>query len=115
MIRFSAAALALFAGAALAAPLAQSPPELLARMDADGDGRVALGEYQEYLSAGFYALDVDHSGIVDLDEFPIATVNARTRPLSLAQHRANIAVTFRAQDEDGDGYLGVADLAAPPR
>ena len=115
MIRFSAAALALCATAALAAPLAQTPPELLSRMDADGDGRVALGEYQDYLSAGFRALDVDHSGIVDLDEFPQATVNARTRPVSLAQHRANIEATFRAQDGDGDGYLGVAEVAAPPR
>ena len=47
MTRFAAVALALCAPAALAAPLAQSPPELLSRMDADGDGRVALGEYQE--------------------------------------------------------------------
>lgn len=115
MIRFAAVALALVATAAPAAPLAQSPPELLSRMDANGDGRVALAEYQDYLSYGFRALDVDGSGIVDLDEFPMATVNGRTRPVSLAQHRANIAATFRAQDGDGDGYLGVADIAAPPR
>jgi len=114
MIRF-VAALALFASAVPAAPLPQSPPELLSRMDADGDGRVALGEYQEFLSAGFRSLDVDNSGIVDLDEFLPATVNARTRPVSLAQHRANLEATFRAQDGDGDGYLDVADIAAPPR
>ena len=66
MTRPFAAALALCATAALAAPLAQSPPELLSRMDADGDGRVALGEYQDYLSAGFRALDVDHSGTLVL-------------------------------------------------
>jgi hypothetical protein len=84
-------------------------------MDSDRDGRVALPEYQDYLSRGFRSMDVDESGVVDLDEYPPATVNSRTRPLPLAQHHANLAAAFHRQDGDGDGFLAVGDLAKPPQ
>ena len=103
------------AGASGARAFAQTPPELLTRMDSDSDGRVALLEYQDYLSRGFRSMDADGNGIVDLDEYPPATVNSRTRPLPLAQHHANLAATFRRQDGDGDGFLAVGDLAKPPQ
>jgi hypothetical protein len=108
------AGLAAGAGAAAANGLARSPEELVARMDHDGDARVDVREYQAYLSRAFQLMDRNSNDVVDLDELPAGVVDARTRPIPLAQHRDNLASAFRAQDRNGDGKLDALELAAPP-
>lgn len=85
--------------------------EYLARMDADGDGRVALAEYQDWLGYAFDAMDANRDGILAPGEQP----GGRGKPLSREVHRARLAEAFRRQDADGDGWLTAAELAAPPR
>ena len=42
----------------------------LGRMDADGDGRVSLAEYQAWMGYGFDALDRNHDGVLSTSELP---------------------------------------------
>ena len=116
----------LLAGAVLAAPvlagqvqangLARTPDELLARMDADADGRVSLVEYQHYLSRGFRAMDANGDGIVDAHELPAgASARGQRRSIDLTAHEQRLARTFHRQDADADGALDARELAAPPR
>jgi Ca2+-binding EF-hand superfamily protein len=85
--------------------------DYLARMDRDNDGRVALPEYQDWLSYGFDAMDRDRDGVLATAELP----GGRGQPLSRAEHRDTLAQTFRRQDADRDGFLDARELAAPPR
>lgn len=85
--------------------------EYLARMDADGDGRVALVEYQDWLSYAFDAMDADRDGTLSPAEQP----GGRGKPLTRDEHRARLAGMFRRQDANGDGVLSATELAAPPR
>lgn len=85
----------------------------LARMDTDGDGRISLAEYQDYMSAGFRSMDRNGDGVLEPDEQPAGP--RRHGTLTLAAHRAHLAATFRRQDADHDGYLDARELAAPPR
>ena len=102
--------------AVMAATPPRTPAELLSWMDADGDGRVALVEYQHYLTAGFRRLDVNADGVVSSDELP-AGVSSRgaRRSVDLTARERALAETFRRQDANGDGYLDARELAAPPR
>nr|WP_052116286.1 EF-hand domain-containing protein [Lysobacter dokdonensis] len=99
----------LMAPAAFAQVVATS--EYLARMDADGDGRVSLVEYQDWLSYAFDAMDADHDGTLAPAEQP----GGRGKPLTREAHRARLADAFRRQDKNHDGTLSAAELAAPPR
>jgi len=83
----------------------------LARMDANGDGRVQLVEYQDWMSYAFDAMDRDHDGVLTSAEQP----GGRGTPLTRADYRARLAATFARQDRDGDGTLDARELAAPPR
>ena len=103
------AALALVASAA-GAQVANSAG-YLARMDANGDGRVQLVEYQDWMSYAFDAMDRDHDGVLAPAEQP----GGRGTTLTRADHRARLATTFARQDRNGDGTLDAAELAAPPR
>ncbi len=85
--------------------------DYLARMDADHDGRVSLGEYQDWLSYGFDAMDRDRDGVLIPAELP----GGRGQPLTRIAHRDKLAQTFRRQDADHDGFLDARELAAPPR
>jgi len=85
--------------------------EYLARMDLDADGRVALVEYQDWLSYAFDAMDADHDGILSPAEQP----GGRGKPLTREAHRARLAEMFRRQDANRDGVLSATELAAPPR
>jgi hypothetical protein len=85
--------------------------DYLARMDGNGDGRVALAEYQDWLCYAFDAMDRDHDGILSPRELPGGRGAAVTR----VQHRARLAQAFAQQDRDHDGALDAAELAAPPR
>ena len=85
--------------------------DYLARMDRDGDGRIALSEYQDWLSYAFDAMDRDHDGVLATSELP----GGRGAPITRAQHRARLAAAFARQDRNHDGVLDARELAAPPR
>ena len=85
--------------------------DYLARMDADRDGRVALAEYQDWLSYAFDAMDRDHDGRLAPGELP----GGRGREVTREEHRAKLAAAFARQDANTDGFLDARELAAPPR
>ena len=85
--------------------------DYLARMDADGDGRVSLAEYQDWLSYAFTRMDANGDGVLTPDELP----GGRGRPVSLADHRRTVAERFGRQDGNRDGYLDARELLAPPQ
>ena len=85
--------------------------DYLSWMDRDGDGRVSLLEYQDWLSYAFDAMDRDHDGVLAGSELP----GGRGTPVTRDQHRARLADAFRRQDRNHDGVLDARELAAPPR
>jgi hypothetical protein len=103
----------LLIGANAAASLAGTPAEYLARMDLDGDGRIALREYQDYLSRGFVQMDRDGNGVLDASELPAGT-RSRRAP-TLESHLRSLAAVFDRQDINNDGHLDARELAAPLR
>lgn len=96
---------------ATATGLPETPDEYLARMDLDGDGRISLAEFRDYMSRGFRARDLDGNGILEGDELPVPGA----RRLHLTDHLQQLADAFSRQDRNGDGWLDRAELAAPPR
>lgn len=117
-LRLSAAA-AWLAAAGLLGALATPVPaaaqvrasgDYLARMDTDGDGRVSLAEYQDWMGYAFDRMDADGDGVLRAAELP----GGRGAPITRAQHRATLEAGFRRQDRNGDGYLDAAELASPP-
>ena len=111
-MRLAWACVAGIAGGALPA-LAQVrvTGDYLARMDADRDGRIALVEYQDWLSYAFDAMDHDHDGLLSAAELP----GGRGKPVARGEHRARLAAAFARQDRNRDGFLDAGELAAPPR
>ena len=110
------AAIVLLATSALpvvAAPYAATPSEYLLRMDGDGDGRVGLAEYQDYLSRGFLQMDRDGDGVLSASELPSGT-RSRRAP-TLEGHLRSLAAVFDRQDANNDGHLDARELAAPLR
>lgn len=89
----------------------RSADDYLARMDADGDGRVSLVEYQDWLGYAFDAMDRNRDGVLRTDELP----GGRGQPVTRAEHRARLAAAFNRQDGNRDGALDARELAAPPR
>ena len=85
--------------------------DYLARMDRDGDGRVSLIEYQDWLSYAFDAMDRDRDGVLQPAEQP----GGRGKAITRGEHRARIAERFARQDVNRDGFLSAKELAAPPR
>lgn len=85
--------------------------DYLARMDSNRDGRVALIEYQDWLSYAFDRMDGNHDGTLASSELP----GGRGKPLSRTQYRATLAATFNRQDANRDGSLSAKELAAPPQ
>ena len=85
--------------------------EYLQRMDADGDGRIALTEYQDWMSYAFDAMDTDRNGQLTADEQP----GGRGKPVTRDEHRTRLAERFKRQDLNRDGYLNAKELAAPPQ
>ena len=89
----------------------QRTGDYLLRMDADGDGKVSLSEYQDWLSYAFDGMDRNRDGVLTADELP----GGRGKPVTREQHRARLAERFRKQDANHDGWLDAKELAAPPR
>ena len=96
---------------ALAGAQVTASSEYLARMDTDGDGRVALAEYQAWMGYAFEHMDTNRDGLLTADELP----GGKGNTISLIEHREVLAAMFRRQDADGDGFLSAKELAAPPR
>lgn len=92
---------------------AQTRADYLRRFDADGDGRVSLGEYQDYMSRGFHAMDRNGDGVLSSAELP-SGVRARTAT-TLEGHRRALARMFDLLDVDNNGFLDAVELTAPPR
>lgn len=85
--------------------------EYLQHMDADGDGRVSLAEYQAWMSYAFDRMDRNGDGVLSADELP----GGKGRPVTRAEHLAKLAATFNRQDTNKDGFLDARELAAPPQ
>lgn len=88
-----------------------STRDYLARMDRDGDGRVSLAEYQDWLSYAFDAMDRNRDGLLSASEQP----GGRGAALTRAAHRERIAERFKRQDSNRDGVLSARELASPPQ
>ena len=108
-----ATTLLLAASCAGAQSLPRTPADYLVTMDRDGDRRVALAEYQDYLSRGFQQMDRDGDGRLSVAELPQGTRSRRVP--TLEGHRRSLAATFDRQGADNDGFLDARELAAPPR
>ncbi len=108
-------AMALLLLLALAPPLVAQVPAMarhyMERMDKDGDARVSLAEYQDWMGYAFTRMDRDGDGILATSELP----GGRGEPVPLETHRARLAARFQRQDRSGDGFLDAAELTAPPR
>ncbi len=85
--------------------------DYLARMDSDGDGRVGLAEYLDWMGYAFDARDGNRDGVLTPEELP----GGKGRSITRGQHRQRLADTFRKQDVNGDGFLSARELAAPPQ
>ena len=100
----------------LALPMAasaqvQRTSDYLSKMDTDGDGKVSLVEYQDWMSYAFDAMDRNHDGVLAPDEQP----GGRGKSVTRIEHRTRLAERFRKQDLNHDGFLSARELAAPPQ
>lgn len=105
--------------AAPAAPVEPTAPgtapqgtgDYLSRMDTDGDRRISLLEYQEWLTYAFDGMDRNRDGVLMPDEQP----GGRGKAITRDAHRARVAERFGRQDIDRSGFLDARELAAPPQ
>jgi hypothetical protein len=110
-VGFAMLAAGLAGGVFVSGAAAQSQADFVARMDADGDRRVCLAEYLDYMSYAFRRMDRNGDGVLAPDEQLVPN----GKRLTIAEHEANLTATFKRQDVNHDGYLSAAELAAPPR
>ncbi len=85
--------------------------DYLARMDSDGNGRVSLAEYQDWMSYAFDGMDRNRDGVLTPDELP----GGKGKAFDRNEYRARIAGTFNRQDRNRDGALDARELASPPQ
>lgn len=83
----------------------------LQRMDTDGDGRVSVEEYVQWMLYAFERMDRNGDGVLSADELP----GGKGTPITREQQRQTLIQRFHKQDANGDGYLSARELAAPPR
>lgn len=84
--------------------------DYLKRMDQNRDGRVSPEEYVVWMSYGFESMDRNRDGLLQATEQP----GGRGKPLTRAEHHANLVERFGKQDTDRNGFLSAQELAAPP-
>ena len=89
----------------------QRTGDYLSKMDRDGDGKVSLAEYQDWLTYAFDGMDRDRDGVLSAAEQP----GGKGQPLTREQHRTRLAERFRKQDANRDGFLNARELASPPQ
>ncbi len=89
----------------------QGTGDYLSRMDIDGDRKVSLLEYQDWLTYAFDGMDRNRDGVLTPDEQP----GGRGKTLARDAHRARVAERFGRQDIDRSGFLDARELAAPPQ
>ena len=107
--RFSCAALVLFALGAHAQ--VADTGTYLQRMDSNGDGKVSVDEYVDWMMYAFDRMDRNGDGTLSADELP----GGRGKAISRDQQRQTIIERFHKQDANGDGFLSARELSAPPR
>jgi Ca2+-binding EF-hand superfamily protein len=107
--RFSCLSLLLLAVAAQAQ--VTDTGSYLQRMDTDGDGKVSVEEYVQWMLYAFDRMDRNGDGVLSADELP----GGKGKPITREQQRQTIVERFHKQDANGDGFLSVKELAAPPR
>lgn len=105
-----AAGAVLLAAAGAASAQVTATGDYLSRMDADGDGRVSLAEYQAWMLYAFERMDANGDGRLEPSEQPGGRAPLLTREAYLAR----LAERFNRQDANRDGYLDARELAAPP-
>ncbi len=111
-LRHACAVAAALLSASFATQAQASRSEYLSWFDTDGDGRVSLAEYQDYLSQGFHAMDRNGDGVLSASEMP-AGVRLRTAT-TLESRRRALTRMFDRLDLDNDGYLDANELTAVP-
>ncbi len=89
----------------------QGTGDYLSRMDIDGDRRISLLEYQDWLTYAFDGMDRNRDGVLTPDEQP----GGRGKAITRDAHRARVAERFGRQDIDRSGFLDAKELAAPPQ
>lgn len=109
MRRFSCASLLLLAVSAQAQ--VTDTGSYLQRMDTDGDGKVSVEEYVQWMMYAFDRMDRNADGVLSTDELP----GGKGRPITREQQRQTIIERFHKQDANGDGFLSAKELSAPPR
>jgi len=93
----------------------ESPQEYLRLIDRNGDGRVSLQEYQDYLGRSAQDMDRNGDGLLSANELPPGTRSRGGRPVNLKRQREAVAMRFQLQDRNGDRYLDASELGLPPR
>jgi hypothetical protein len=101
---------ALCASASPAQAQVRATGDYLTRMDTDGNGKVSLTEYQDWLSYAFDNMDRNRDGLLAPEEQP----GGRGKPITRDAHRTRLADMFKRQDRNRDGALDAKELAAPP-
>ena len=106
-----AAAIACALLTAITPCLAQSTrADYLRLFDRDGDGRVSVTEYVQYMSASFSRMDTDGDGTLETRELP----GGRGHAITLREFQDNLRQQFHRLDHNHDGYLNARELTAPP-
>lgn len=101
----------LVVGLSMGSASAQTANDYFQVVDRDGDGRLSLLEFQNWMSRAFHQMDRNHDAILAPDEQLVP--NARTVTLTDLHHR--LALQFARQDRNHDGWLTATEYLAPPQ